>query len=63
MQKISIIGKDYETAEHVRGFLTWKDTAKTGAGEAGYWARFLVDYSAFSLELVCCSFQELVQSL
>jgi predicted flap endonuclease-1-like 5' DNA nuclease len=40
MQKISIIGKDYETTEHVRGFLTWKDTAKAGAGEAGYWGSF-----------------------
>ncbi len=40
MQKISIIGKDYQTAEHVRGFLTWKDTAKAGAGEAGYWGTF-----------------------
>jgi hypothetical protein len=41
MQKISIIGKDYETSEHVRGFLTWKDTAKAGAGAAGYWGTFL----------------------
>jgi hypothetical protein len=40
IQKISIIGKDYETSEHVRGFLTWKDTAKAGAGEAGYWGTF-----------------------
>ena len=40
MQKISIIGKDYQTAEHVRGFLTWKDTARAGAGEAGYWGTF-----------------------
>ncbi|MBW4430460.1 MAG: general stress protein [Pelatocladus maniniholoensis HA4357-MV3] len=40
MQKISIIGKDYQTVEHVRGFLTWKDTAKAGAGEAGYWGTF-----------------------
>lgn len=40
MQKISIIGKDYQTTEHVRGFLTWKDTAKAGAGEAGYWGTF-----------------------
>ena len=40
MQKISIIGKDYETTEHIRGFLTWKDTAKAGAGEAGYWGTF-----------------------
>ncbi|MBD2158789.1 general stress protein [Leptolyngbya sp. FACHB-16] len=40
MQKISIIGKDYQTSEHIRGFLTWKDTAKTGAGEAGYWGTF-----------------------
>ena len=40
MQKISIIGQDYQTTEHVRGFLTWKDTAKAGAGEAGYWGSF-----------------------
>jgi hypothetical protein len=40
LQKISIIGKDYQTTEHVRGFLTWKDTAKAGAGEAGYWGSF-----------------------
>lgn len=40
MQKISIIGKDYQTTEHIRGFLTWKDTAKAGAGEAGYWGSF-----------------------
>ncbi|MBW4692699.1 MAG: DUF1269 domain-containing protein [Lyngbya sp. HA4199-MV5] len=40
VQKISIIGKDYQTTEHVRGFFTWKDTAKAGAGEAGYWGSF-----------------------
>lgn len=40
MQKISIIGQDYQTSEHIRGFLTWKDTAKAGAGEAGYWGTF-----------------------
>ena len=40
MQKISIIGKDYQTTEHIHGFLTWKDTAKAGAGEAGYWGTF-----------------------
>ncbi|MBD3884845.1 hypothetical protein IFO70_24215 [Phormidium tenue FACHB-886] len=40
MQKISIIGQDYQTTEHVRGFLTWKDTAKAGAGEASYWGSF-----------------------
>ena len=40
MQQISIIGKDYQTTEHIRGFLTWKDTAKAGAGEAGYWGTF-----------------------
>lgn len=40
MHKISIIGQDYQTTEHVRGFLTWKDTAKAGAGEAGYWGTF-----------------------
>jgi hypothetical protein len=31
MNKISIIGKDYQTTEHVHVFLTWKDTAKVGA--------------------------------
>jgi hypothetical protein len=40
LQKISIIGKDYQTTEHVHGFLTWKDSAKAGAGEAGYWGTF-----------------------
>jgi hypothetical protein len=40
MHKISIIGKDYQTTEHIRGFLTWKDTAKSVAGEAGYWGSF-----------------------
>ena len=40
MQQISIIGKDYQTTEHIRGFFTWKDTAKAGAGEAGYWGTF-----------------------
>lgn len=59
MQKISIIGKDYQTAEHIRGFLTWKDTAKAGAGEAGYWAPSLVGCLAFSQGLACCLFQEL----
>jgi uncharacterized membrane protein len=41
MQKLSIIGKDYQTTEHVRGFLTWKDTAKTGAAGAAYWGSFV----------------------
>ncbi len=41
MQKLSIIGKDYQTAEHVRGFLTWKDTAKAGAAGGGYWGSFV----------------------
>jgi len=40
LQKISIIGKDYQTTEHIRGFLTWKDAAATGAGTAGYWGSF-----------------------
>ena len=40
MTKISIVGKDYQTTEHVRGFLTWKDAAKSGAGAAGYWGSF-----------------------
>ncbi|MFB8795022.1 MAG: general stress protein [Microcoleus sp.] len=33
LQKLSIIGQDYHTTENVRGFLTWKDTAKAGAVE------------------------------
>jgi len=41
LNKISIIGQNYQTTEHVRGFLTWKDTAKVGAGEAGYWGSFV----------------------
>jgi len=40
MQKISIIGQDYQTTEHVRGFLTWKDSAQAGAVGAGYWGSF-----------------------
>ncbi len=41
MQKLSIIGKDYQTAEQVRGFLTWQDTAKAGAAGGGYWGSFV----------------------
>lgn len=41
MQKISIIGQEYQTTEHVRGFFTWKDGAKIGAGQAGYWGSFI----------------------
>ena len=41
MQKLSIIGKDYQTTEHIRGFLTWKDTAKAGAAGGGYWGSFI----------------------
>ncbi|UFP93280.1 general stress protein [Gloeobacter morelensis] len=40
MHKISIIGKDYRTTQQVRGFLTWRDTAKEGAVSAGYWGGF-----------------------
>jgi len=41
MQKLSIIGKDYRTTEHVRGFLTWKDTAKAGASGGAYFGSFV----------------------
>ncbi len=41
MQKLSLIGKDYQTTEHVRGFLTWKDTAKAGAAGGGYLGSFV----------------------
>jgi uncharacterized membrane protein len=41
MQRLSIIGKDYQTSEQVRGFLSWKDTAKAGATGGGYWGSFV----------------------
>jgi uncharacterized membrane protein len=41
VQKLSIIGKDYRTTEHVRGFLTWQDIAADGAKGAGYWGSFV----------------------
>jgi uncharacterized membrane protein len=41
MEKLSIIGKDYRTIEQVRGFLSWKDTAKSGAVGGGYWGSFI----------------------
>jgi uncharacterized membrane protein len=41
LQKLSIIGKDYQTAEHVRGFLSWKDTARDSALGGGYWGSFV----------------------
>ena len=41
LQKLSIIGKDYQTTEQVRGFLTWKDTAKAAAVGGGYWGSFV----------------------
>jgi uncharacterized membrane protein len=41
MEKLSIIGKDYRTTEQVRGFLSWKDTAKAGAAGGGYWGSFI----------------------
>lgn len=41
VQKLSIIGKDYRTTEHVRGFLTWQDVATDGAKGAGYWGSFV----------------------
>ncbi|MBW4444698.1 MAG: hypothetical protein KME10_26560 [Plectolyngbya sp. WJT66-NPBG17] len=40
MRKISIISKDYQTTEHVHGFLIWKDTARTAAGAEEYWESF-----------------------
>jgi uncharacterized membrane protein len=41
MQKLSIVGKDYQTSEHVRGFLSWKDTSKAGAAGGAYWGSFV----------------------
>jgi len=40
MHTVSMIGKDYQTSEHVRGFLTWKDTTKTDAVGGSYWGSF-----------------------
>ena len=40
MHKVSMIGKDYQTSDHVRGFLTWKDTTKTDAVGGNYWGSF-----------------------
>lgn len=41
MEKLSIIGKDYRTTEQIRGFLSWKDSAKAGASGGGYWGSFI----------------------
>ncbi len=41
MQKLSIIGKDYQTAEQVRGFLTWQDTTQSGIAGGAYWGSFV----------------------
>jgi hypothetical protein len=41
MKMLSIIGKDFATTEHVRGFLTWKDTAQAGIAGGGYWGSFV----------------------
>lgn len=40
MHTVSMIGKDYQTSEHVRGFLTWKDTTKIDAVGGSYWGSF-----------------------
>lgn len=40
MQKLSIVGKDYQTNEQVRGFLSWQDTSKAGATGGAYWGTF-----------------------
>jgi uncharacterized membrane protein len=41
LQKLSILGDNYQTSEHVCGFMSWKDTAKSGAESTGYWGSFL----------------------
>ncbi len=40
MHKVSVIGQDYQTLEKPQGFFSWKDTAKSGATEGGYWGSF-----------------------
>jgi uncharacterized membrane protein len=41
IQKLSIIGKDYQTNEYVRG-RSWQDTAKAGVAGGGYWGIVVV---------------------
>lgn len=37
MKKVSIIGKELERIEDIKGYYTWKDPAKTGAGIGAFW--------------------------
>jgi hypothetical protein len=37
MRKVSIIGKELQEIEDVKGYYTWKDQAKAGAGIGAFW--------------------------
>ena len=37
MNKVSIIGKELEKVEDAKGYYTWKDPAKAGAGIGAFW--------------------------
>ena len=37
MRQVSIIGKELEQIEDVKGYYSWKDPAKAGAGIGGFW--------------------------
>ncbi len=37
MDKVSIVGKELENIEDIKGYYTWKDPAKAGAGIGGFW--------------------------
>lgn len=37
MNKVSIIGRELERVEDVKGYYTWKDPAKQGAGIGAFW--------------------------
>ena len=56
MGKLSIIGKDYRTTEHVRGFLSWKDTAKSEQSVADTGGALLEGYLVFLQALGCSLF-------
>ncbi|WP_027183930.1 general stress protein [Desulfovibrio inopinatus] len=37
MNKVSIVGRELEDVEDIKGYYTWKDPAKSGAGIGGFW--------------------------
>jgi hypothetical protein len=37
MNKVSVVGRELERIEDVKGYYTWKDPAKRGAGIGAFW--------------------------